>query len=293
MNTEFEKAKQEIGEVVFSARYRKVFDNVECLDYVKTIVFNLPDTCYAHCPYCIDKQLRISAEKYKSTIDIWLLSCQKALDTFPKFEKVCITGGTLEAKYFNKLIEMIIKANPKAEITWNTHGIRLNKEYTKYLGHINFINLHRNAADDKTNEKLFFTKEHVLTLEEAKELFKDKLTLRITMTEDFNLDDYLTLGCNLYVNRLLPGTKKSDEIYTNVVKRIEDLDSSDHRRRNVYLSGVINGIKVRVGCGDKLAEDVPGRKPTFLNVCIVHRTGKICGSWYEDDKVLYIPENNL
>lgn len=45
--------------------------------------------------------------------------------------------------------------------------------------------------------------------------------------------------------------------------------------------------------GDKLATHIPNRNPIYLNVAIVHRSGRVCGSWYEDDKVIYIPNEQL
>lgn len=36
---------------------------------------------------------------------------------------------------------------------------------------------------------------------------------------------------------------------------------------------------------------MPNRKPIYLNVAIIHRSGIVCGSWFEDDKVIYNPRN--
>ena len=53
----FEQAKLEIGAEQFNRHYSAVFGK-PCLNFVKTIVINLPGPCYANCPYCIDNDIR-------------------------------------------------------------------------------------------------------------------------------------------------------------------------------------------------------------------------------------------
>lgn len=88
MEDKFRIAKIEIGDNEFNERYRKVFNQM-VLDYVETIVLNLPNLCQCDCEYCIDKYLRtghIDATKF-------LIRCRELLMTFPNAKNVCITDG--------------------------------------------------------------------------------------------------------------------------------------------------------------------------------------------------------
>ena len=42
-----------------------------------------------------------------------------------------------------------------------------------------------------------------------------------------------------------------------------------------------------------MSTHVVNRKPIYLNVAIIHRSGIVCGSWFEDDKVIYKPSKDL
>ena len=88
---------------------------------------------------------------------------------------------------------------------------------------------------------------------------------------------------------MLPGNETTDKKYLETLKKLNITDDSDIRRRNVYLTANYKNISVRICVGDKLSTHVPNRKPTYLNVVIIHRSGKVCGSWFEDDKLLYDP----
>ena len=277
-------AKEEIGEDEFNKRYRKVF-GIPCLDFVDSFVINLPEPCYANCEYCIDKYLR----RKKIENDKFLEICEKVLNEFPKLKKVAITGGSLNANDFNKLVSMIKNHFPNIYINWNTNGILLDKNYSKSIDKINHINLHRNSADEQKNIEVFKTKKPILTIRQAKKLLKDKLVLRITIDEDFDIDDYIKFNVPLYLNRMLPGTEKTDKKYNETLKKLNITDDSDIRRRNVYLTANYKNIPIRICVGDKLSTHVKGRKPTYLNVVIIHRSGIVCGSWFEDDKVIYKP----
>ena len=283
---EFEKAWKELGEERFMKHYREVF-GVPCLDYVDTIVINLPESCYCDCYYCIDKYLRPKTIDSKSFLEI----CEKVFNEFPNTKRLVVTGGTLQAEDFNYLLNSIRSYFPNASITWNTNGILVNEDYKEGISMINHINLHRNSVDDKVNQEIFRTNMPIMSIEEAKEIFGENLTLRITVDKDFDLDEYASLGLPLYLNRLLPGTKETNEVFKQTLKKLNISDEKDRRRRNVYLSSDYNGINIRLGLGDKAATCVPGRKPVYLNVAIIHRSGIVCGSWFENDKVLYDPKN--
>lgn len=287
VNEEFKKAKEEIGKKEFDERYRKVF-GVPCLDFVRSIVINLPESCHANCDYCIDKYLRCNTMKAAEFLKV----CENVLKEFPKAKSVAITGGSLKPNYFNKLVAMIKQYLPDSYINWNTNGIELTEEYLDGISKINHINLHRNSPKEEENKMVFRTIKDVITVEDAKKLLGEKLCLRITVDESFNLDSYAKLGIPLYLNRLLPGTKESDDVYESVINKLNICDDSDIRRRNVYLTAEYKKVPVRICVGDKLSTHVPGRLPTFLNVAIIHRSGIVCGSWFEDDKVIYNPYDN-
>lgn len=121
----------------------------------------------------------------------------------------------------------------------------------------------------------------------------NSLCLRITVDENFNIDEYVTAGVPIYINRLLPGTEKSDKVFNETLKKLNISDNIDVRRRNKYLICNYNGISVRVCMGDKLSTHIPNRYPTYLNVAIIHRSGLVCGSWYEDDKLIYSPVKEM
>ena len=184
---------------------------------------------------------------------------------------------------------MIKEYFPDSYINWNTNGIGVTEEYLSGISKINHINLHRNSVDDEENKKVFRTGKKILSIDEAKKLFGKRLCLRVTVDENFNLDDYSQEGVPLYLNRLLPGTETTDSVFNSVVEKLKISNDVDTRRRNVYLTADYQGVPVRICMGDKQANHVPNRRPTFLNVAIVHRSGIVCGSWYEDDKVLYNP----
>ena len=68
MDLEMLRAREELGVECFEKHLRNIF-GISCLDFVETIVINLPEPCYADCEYCIDKQLRkhsTSATKFGS-----------------------------------------------------------------------------------------------------------------------------------------------------------------------------------------------------------------------------------
>lgn len=52
-----EQALKDINEDEYKQHIRIVCGR-EVLDYAKSLVINLPGTCYANCSYCIDKDLR-------------------------------------------------------------------------------------------------------------------------------------------------------------------------------------------------------------------------------------------
>lgn len=281
LDKDFMQARKEIGDEEFSKRYRKVFDK-DCLDYVETIVINLPNTCYAHCPYCIDKQIK---DKTMDEED-FLETCKKTFDQFKTIPNISITGGTMSSKNFNKLLKMIREYYPDTFINWNTNGILVDHSYDEAINLIDVVNLHRNHYMDYINQKYFFTKQHVLSLDEAKELFKDKLYLRITVDQDTKIERYLDLNVPLYLNRLLPGNEDSDTAFFHIVSRF-NIHESNMKRRNVYVSASYKNIPIRLCVGDRLSTYIKGRKPVFLNVIIIHRNGVVSGSWHEDDKFLF------
>lgn len=276
-----QEASKDIPMEEINSKLDYVFDKL-VLNYAKTLVINLPGSCNANCSYCIDKKLR----KHTASFSNFMKSIDQLIDQQINFKEISITGGNLPSYQFNKLIELFHNMYPNAVITWNTNGIGLSEYYNvRYIKH---INLHRNAIDEEKNKKIFKTNKDIITIEKAKEIFGEKLNLRITVDDNFDLDKYINLGVPLYINKLLPGNKESNEKYNNVLNKLNVLDI-DTRRRNNYINTLYNNIPVRVCVGDKQATHVPGRYPIWLNVIIVHRSGIITGSWFEDDKVLYTP----
>lgn len=285
---EFQMAYDELGHDKFNKHLRDVF-GITCLDFVKSIVINLPEPCYANCEYCIDNYLRHSKINTKEFLEI----CKKVLEEFPNAKRVTITGGSLNYKDFNYLICLIKEYLPDSSLTWNTNGIELNKNYIEGISKLNHINLHRNSPYEDKNKEVFKTNRDIITIEEAKSLLGDNLSLRITIDQTFDLDEYSALGIPLYLNRLLPGTEVSDKVFNETINKLNMTDNSDIRRRNVYLTAMYNEVPVRICVGDKLAKHIPGRRPTYLNVAIIHRSGIVCGSWFEDDKVIYNPYKRI
>ena len=288
LNNEFLKAMEELGVETFNKHFREVF-GIKCLDFVSSIVINLPESCYSNCEYCIDKYLRKDSIDSKNFLEI----CEKVLQEFPNTKSVAITGGTLNSKDFNELIYLIKYYFPTSYINWNTNGVAVNEEYLSGISKINHINLHRNSINDDINKKVFKTTKPILTIEQAKKLFKNKLCLRVTIDETFDIDEYSKVKIPLYLNRLLPGNASTDCIFNDTLNKLNISSDIDKRRRNVYLNANYKNVPVRICMGDKLATHIPNRKPIYLNVAIVHRSGIVCGSWYEDDKVLYNPNDYI
>lgn len=281
---EFSIAKKELGTERFEQHLRNVF-GIPCLDFVKTIVINLPEPCYANCDYCIDHYLR------NNSIDTteFLQICEMVLQEFPNVRSVSITGGSLKADDFNRLVYLIKKILPESRISWNTNGVGIDFNYLAGISMINRINLHRNSIDDEENKRIFRTSKPILSIAQAKLLMGEKLNIRVTIDETFDIDEYSSVKTPLYLNRLLPGTEITDRVFNDTLKKLNISDNIDKRRRNVYLSANYQGIPVRICVGDKLATHVPNRRPTYLNVAIIHRSGIVCGSWFEDDKVIMNP----
>ena len=277
---EFEAAKAEIGEEEYNEHLCFKFGK-PVLNYVKTLVINLPGSCYANCSYCIDSCLRKSITSTEKFLEV----CKIAFEEFEDIKEVSITGGSLPAAAFNVLVNMIDKYYPGVKITWNTNGIMLDDDYD--VSKIKYINLHRNSIDEDENKAVFKTTKPILSIDEAKRMFGSRLCIRVTVDENFNLDDYLSFNTPVYINKMLPGNDATNAVFENVLSSLNISDNVDIRRRNQYLNCTYKGMSVRVCMGDKMATRVPGRYPVFLNVAIIHRSGKICGSWYEDDKLLY------
>ena len=280
LKPEFQAAREELGEAEYQARLRTVFQR-PALDFVSTLVINLPRSCYAACWYCIDASLR----RHATNVDRFLDSCDKTFNEFENIKEVAITGGSLPAADFNRLIDMIVAHYPTTKITWNTAGIMVDSDYN--VEPIRYVNLHRNGISEDDNMKIFKTTKQILSIDEARELFGDKLFLRVTIDDTFNLDGYASYGVPLYINRMMPATVESSERFTDVMAKLKIEDADDIRRRNRYVTTTYHDITVRVCVGDDMASHVPDRYPVYLNVAIVHRNGTVCGSWYLDDKVLY------
>lgn len=281
LKEEFWQAKQELGKANFASHLRMV-DDKPVLDFVKTIVINLPGSCYSNCSYCIDACLR----KHTIQEGKFLQICEKTFQTFPNPTEITITGGTLDAKHFNKLLGLIDKYYSCIKITWNTNGALVDDKYN--VEPIRYINLHRNAADDVVNQTIFRTTKPLLSIEKAKKLFGNKLHLRVTIDANFNIKDYAPYQLPLYLNRMLPITDATDRAFKQTLQVLQtEQQYIDRRRRNNYLNYYFQNIPVRICLGDPVAKRVSGRHPTYLNVVIVHRSGKVCGSWYEDDKLLF------
>lgn len=274
------QAIKEIGQNEYKKHCTVLF-NHEVLNYADTLVINLPGSCHAHCSYCIDKNLRKNEIDEMNFINI----IKKILEQDITFKNIAITGGNIASNYFNQIVGLLHNKHPNAIITWNTNGIDIDETYN--VEYITFINLHRNSVDENINKKLFVTNHNVLSLQKAKELFKEKLYLRVTVTKGFDLDEYVKFDIPLYLNQLLPVSTESKKAFDSMLDKLNVTDDSDIRRRNQYLTCSYKGLPIRICMGDKLATHVPGRYPMWLNVIILHRSGVISGSWFEDDKVLY------
>lgn len=283
MDLEMLRAREELGDECFEKHLRTVF-GISCLDFVETIVINLPEPCYADCEYCIDKQLR----KHSTSTAKFMEVCEKILSEFPNAKNVSITGGTLNDVDFNNLMVLVKKYLPESFVIWNTNGIGVDEKYLSGISKIDCVNLHRNSLDESENKKEFKSRREILSIEKAKLLLGKKLFIRVTVDENFDLDEFIKVGIPLYLNRLLPGTEATNDNFKKTMQKLQ-IENVEKKRRNVYIDSMYHEIPVRICLGDKLAECVPNRKPTFLNVAIIHRSGIVCGSWYENDKVIFKP----
>ena len=173
---EFQMAYEELGHDKFNEHLRKVF-GITCLDFVKSIVINLPESCYANCEYCIDNYLRHNNVNTKEFLEI----CKNVLEEFPDAKRVTITGGSLNYSDFNYLIKLIKEYLPNSSLTWNTNGIGLDEKYLEGISKINHINLHRNSPYEDKNKEVFRTNRKIITVDEAKSLLGESLSLRITI----------------------------------------------------------------------------------------------------------------
>lgn len=276
----YQQAVREVGRLEYVQHIKTLFGR-PILDYAKTLVINLPESCYCNCDYCIDKDLR----KHHINTDKFLQTCETVLKEKHDFNEVSITGGTLQSDKFNQLVSMIHMYISDVKITWNTNGVGIDDTYD--ISHIKYINLHRNSADDTENKNIFVCNKPIISIENFKEFAGNKLCIRMTVDEHFDINDYAVYNTPMYLNRLIPGTPESEKSFNKMLASIEITEDSDIRRRNHYLNGLYKNIPVRLCIGDRLAERVPGRYPMWLNVVIIHRSGIVSGSWYEDDKFLY------
>ncbi len=276
----YQEAIRDIGQSGYEAHIRDLFGR-PVLDFAKTLVINLPGSCYANCPYCIDKALRKNVMDYDDFLEI----CEIVLKEKHDFNEVSITGGSLPSDKFNELIDIIQKYCPDVKITWNTNGANINSSYN--VSHIKYINLHRNSADDKTNKELFYTGTEIISIEDFKQFAENKLCIRVTVDKDFDIDEYVKYKTPMYLNRLLPGNTETEKVFNKVKTALNITEDTDVRRRNHYINGIYKDIPVRLCVGDHLAKHIPNKYPAWLNVVIIHRSGVVAGSWYEDDKFLY------
>lgn len=281
MQKEFIKAKKELTEKEFNEHYKIIF-NKPVLDYVKTLVFNLPASCYCNCDYCIDENLRKTKQSnFKDYINI----SRSVLEAFPNINRITITGGTLPSEYFNELVDLINSYFTDISITWNTNGVNITEDYN--TDSFNHINLHRYSVNDTVNYSFFKTNKKILSLKEAKKLFKDKLSIRCVVTKSFDFEEFINQNIPLFLNRLIPPSEDSDKLFYDILGMIDLKEDYDRRRNNFYYDGEYNNLPIRMSKGDELYNHIPNREPVFLNVCIVHRSGIVSGTWFEDDKVLW------
>ena len=276
------EAKKELGLTEFRKRYRSIFGEKR-LDFVRTLVLNVPYPCRANCDYCIDKELRF----HTITTNHWFKSLRLLFHTFPEVENVTITGGHVPFKTMRKILNGIDNILAKPEITWNTSGINIDRDYRAFKDKLTHVNLHRNHFDDKRNQEIFKTSYPIISIEEAKKIFGEKLSIRSVVDKNFDLDEYAKFGVPLFLNRLLPITDESDELFDKVAEKLDGFYALDVRRRNAYMDTFYNGLPVRLGYGDTKVVHKPNREWLYLNVAILHRSGIISGTWYEDDKVIY------
>lgn len=276
----YQHAVGEVGRLEYAQHIRTLFGR-PVLDYAKTLIINLPESCYCNCSYCIDKDLR----KHHVNTNEFLQTCDTVLTEKHDFNEVSITGGTLPSDKFNQLVSMIQTYMPDVKITWNTNGVNIDNTYD--ISHIKYINLHRNSADDTENKNVFGCNKPIISIEEFKAFAGNKLCIRMTVDEHFDINDYAMYNTPMYLNRLIPGTPESEKSFDKMLASVDITEDSDIRRRNHYLNGLYKNIPVRLCIGDRLARHVPGRYPMWLNVVIIHRSGIVSGSWYEDDKFLY------
>lgn len=94
-----QQALLDIDQSEYEAHIRNLFGR-PVLDFAKTLVINLPGSCFANCPYCIDKDLRKNVINY----DDFLETCKDVLKEKHDFNEVSITGGSLPSDKFNKLV---------------------------------------------------------------------------------------------------------------------------------------------------------------------------------------------
>jgi hypothetical protein len=278
---QFDRAKEELGEETYHKHLDVKFGK-PVLNFARSMVINLPGDCFANCWYCIDGSLRRQVVDFET----FLKRCEETFQEFSDIYEIAITGGSLPPKEFNYLISQIRHYYPSVKITWNTNGPNLTEEYLPGIQEINFINLHRNAIDEKENFDLFKSTAPIVTVEEAKKLMGDKLFLRVTVDKDFVLSDWVKLGVPLYLNKLLPGTSETNQVFESTLQQLEKKNETSKRRRNRYLNYKYKNIPVRLCVGDVEAKRVKNRYPTYLNVVIIHRNAFVCGSWYLDDKLL-------
>lgn len=278
---QFEAAKQEIGEEEFNEKLAIKFGK-PVLNFARSMVINLPGDCFANCWYCIDGSLRRKVTDYETFIS----KCEETFQEFPDMYEIAITGGSLPANEFLELVTMIRRHYPNVKITWNTNGPNIDEQYLPAIKEINFVNLHRNAVSEEENFKIFKSTAPIITIEDAKKIFGDKLFLRITIDKNFNLEDWVALGVPLYLNRLLPGTAETNRIYEETFAKLDTSGKISRRRRNTYLNYQYKDLPVRICVGDKEVKRVKDRYPCFLNVVIIHRNARVSGSWYLDDKLL-------
>lgn len=276
---ELDLARQELGDEEYEKHLRYVF-GWKCLDFVETIVINLPQTCYCDCDYCLDRELRM---KRPLGNESYLKVVREVFMEFPNISRITITGGTADAKLFNEIMNSIEDFYDNVEVTWNTNGVAVSGFYN--VENVSHINLHRQSIDEDENLERFHSTRKIISINSALRLWGDKLSIRTVIDENFDLDEYAELGIPLFLNRELPVSRESYVRTNNVIEKL-NIAKTDRRRNNQYIDGTYKGIPVRIGLGDNSYEHIVGRFPVYLNVCIVHRTGVVSGTWFEDDKVL-------
>lgn len=270
----------------------------------------LTNVCNARCGFCVEQN-----STCKTIPDHFLENVDKMLYELKKnktFYSVSITGG--EPLLFPKFRELceLLKKHQVPFITMNTNGQYLPKYVDCIDGLIHFINISRHYIDDEENFAVFKTRT-VPTREELKKtksLFKkSKVRIQCVMEKKFTVEKFVdfvnafSFADDVSFRRLMVLGKEYGvdydvlkEDYFQILDWVyHNAEFKEQTLQDYYIyetwglptkDGKTTDVTFSYSDMKMLREVEQEESSEYIREFIIHPTGRVCGSWNPNDKLL-------